>query len=275
MRFGRRPLPDVGKPLAERLAWIASDPVEPGEAEAVDTVIGTVFVHAHDEVMTPFIRGHKTWEHDEAAWIERVLPHGGTMVDVGANLGFFARLAAQRVGPGGRVFAVEPEQRNLRLLRLNTWEYDNVEIIAAAAWHERTVLQLRYNEANRGDHQVHQHVDAGATPAVALPLDELLGGVPVDVIKIDTQGADHHVLAGLRGTLAANPAAVVLVEFWLDAMDERQESAAAVLDGYRQFGRPISLLGAGGESTEQGDEQILAAADAAPGRFVNLVLGAR
>jgi hypothetical protein len=42
-------------------------------------------------------------------------------------------------------------------------------------------------------------------------LDEILEGLDVDVVKIDTHGADHDVVEGLRGLLRTG--AVVLCEF--------------------------------------------------------------
>lgn len=271
------PTPRLDRPLLALLDEFAADPLPASAAIRVDSKIGSFLVHADDEVMTPFIQWYREWEPDEAAWIQQALSPGATMLDVGANIGYFARLAGQTVGPEGRVIAIEPEHRNLKLLRHNVWDLDNVTIVPVAAWHERDTLELRFNDANAGDHQVHPaQADGGAGVLVpAIPLDELLQDVRVDVVKIDTQGADHHVVAGLSATLAANPQAQLLVEFWLDSMDERGDQGAAVLEGYRAFGRPIAILGEGGASRPASDQEILETAEGAEGRFVNLVVGAR
>jgi hypothetical protein len=63
----------------------------------------------------------------------------------------------------------------------------------------------------------------------------------VDVVKIYTQSADHYVIAGLARTLAANPRAAVLIEFWLDAMDLRGLSALDALAQSKALGRPMML----------------------------------
>jgi FkbM family methyltransferase len=264
-----------GIELATRLDDLAADPLVAADVIRVETKIGPVLVHAADRVMTPFIREYREWEPDEAAWLTQELHLGATMLDVGANIGYFSLLAAQTVGPSGRVIAIEPERRNLRVLRHNVWQHDTVTIFPVAAWDERTTLELHFNEDNAGDHQVHPERDGGSQGVLvpALPLDEVLRDVTVDVVKIDTQGADHHVIAGLKETLRANPQARLLVEFWLDSMDERGDRGSDVLAGYRSLGRPIALLGEAGSSTSASDEQILAAADAAGDRFVNLVIG--
>jgi FkbM family methyltransferase len=66
-----------------------------------------------------------SFEPNEFAWLDTILRPGMTFVDVGANDGLYALFAAQRVGPQGKVLAIEPSQRefmrldrNLRLNRL-------------------------------------------------------------------------------------------------------------------------------------------------------------
>lgn len=242
---------------------------------SVETDVGALLLHAADEVMTPIIAATKTWEAAEGAWLRTVLAAGQTVVDVGANVGYFTVLAAKAVGPSGSVVAVEPERENLRLLRANVWRNgcDNVRIVAAAAAATRGLLALRRSPTNAGDHQVHDEAGADDALVAAVALDDILAGEPVDVVKIDTQGADHLVVRGLRRTLAARPGAVVMVEFWLDGMDERGIDAGEVLHGYRALGRPIAVLDDDGVAEPATDAAVLHAAEASPGRFLNLVLG--
>jgi FkbM family methyltransferase len=224
--------------------------------------------------MTPFIRTHGWWEREEAAWLRSVLRPGHVMVDCGANVGYFTLLGSSLVGPSGRVVALEPEPRNLSLLRRNVRRHRlrNVEVVPAAAWSQRARLALRRNPDNAGDHQVRPEVAGEMVDAVAL--DDVLDG-RADVVKIDTQGADHYVIAGLGRTLDASPHAQLLVEFWMDGMYERNLSAADVLAIYRGLGRPIGLLGDGGEVVPASDEQVLETARSRPDHWVNLVLGPR
>jgi hypothetical protein len=134
---------------------------------------------------------------------------------------------------------------------------------------------LHRSPSNTGGHEVREQRRAGEQLVPAVPLDLLLGGLRLDVCKIDAQGHDHRVLAGLRQTLGRNPQARVLVEFWLEGMETRGLQPRDVLDGYRALGRPLGLLDKGGAVVSASDEEILAAAEAWKGRFVDLVLGRR
>ena len=256
-------------------ADLSRDPPNAADVVTVETDVGPLLLHAGDEVMTPIIAATKTWEPSEAAWLRSVLREGQAVLDVGANVGYFTLLASNAVGPSGSVVAVEPDAANLRLLRANVWRNgcDNVRIVAAAAGSERGLLALRRSATNAGDHQVHPDARAGDVLVPALALDDVLDGVPVDVVKIDTQGFDHLVVAGLRRTLAACPRAQLMIEFWPDSMRERGTDPAAVVRDYRALGRPIGVLGDDGIANPAADDEILAAADASPLRFVNLVLG--
>ena len=51
--------------------------------------------------------------------LARLLQPGMTVYDIGANVGFTAVLAAQRVGPQGRVICFEPLSANARQIRHN------------------------------------------------------------------------------------------------------------------------------------------------------------
>jgi FkbM family methyltransferase len=261
--------------LDARVEALGNDPPAAAEVVGAETDVGTLLLHAHDRVMTPLIRQRGLWEPDEGAWLRSVLRPGGTVVDCGANIGYFSVLASKAVGDDGAVLAVEPEAANLRLLRANLWRNrcDNVCVLPAAASDARGLLALRRSATNAGDHQVHRDAGPDDLLVPCLALDDLLDGLHVNAIKVDTQGADHLVVAGLRRTLAANRHAPALIEFWMDAMAERGISAADVLAGYRSLGRPLGLLGAAGAVTPATDAEILTAAGSAQDHWVNLVLG--
>ena len=80
----------------------------------------------------------------------------------------------------------------------------------------------------------------------------------VDVVKIDTQGFDHEVLAGLSETIAANPALVILTELSLTELGKRGVDVDEVLAGYLARGFGIEGL------DPWGTPFPLAAADVVP-----------
>ena len=51
--------------------------------------------------------------------LENYLPEGSTVLDLGANIGYYACMEAKIIGKKGRIIAIEPHPDNLRLLRIN------------------------------------------------------------------------------------------------------------------------------------------------------------
>src|SRR5438552_19014271 len=91
----------------------------------VGTPGGALYVHLLDlGVGRPLYTG-QAYEADETALLQRTLKPGMTVVDVGANIGYMATLAARCVGPAGRVLAIEPDPGNAELLAANIARNDS------------------------------------------------------------------------------------------------------------------------------------------------------
>jgi FkbM family methyltransferase len=233
-----------------------------------------MYLHRDDEVITPTILKTGCWEPEEAAFLRAVLRPGASFLDVGANIGYFTLLASQIVGSTGSVLAVEPEAQNVDLLRANIWRNRawNVRTVAVAAQGQTGYVGLRLSAANRGDHQV---VDASTHTGSLVPavgLDELLAGVPIDVVKIDVQGVDHDVVEGLRAVIAQNPDIVLMCEFWLTGMEGRGVDPRAVISRYEELGFRVGLLGAGGSVSLTTADEVIEACRLGDNDFVNVVL---
>lgn len=258
--------------VSQRAASSFPPPLDPAAVSDIHTRIGELFVHADDEVMTPLLRAHGTWEASESAFLERSLRPGDTFVDVGANFGYFSVLGAALVGSAGRVIAVEPEARNVALLKANLWRNraTNAVVVPLAAGRGWGYVPLTFNECNRGDHQVGWRDRADRLVPCAR-LDDLLAGERVDFIKVDTQGVDHDVIAGLCGTFgSASP--TILSEFWFTGMQERGIDPGSVAGEYRRLGFTLHLLQEDGSLHAVDSDGVVDAARTHPAGFVNVVL---
>jgi len=154
--------------------------------------------------------------YEPAVWAQIMaeLRRGDTLVDVGAHLGLYTVAAARRVGSAGRVVAFEPDPESFALLaahvRLNGVA-DRVELVKAAVGDRNGRVPFR------GGRQLESCVLAIAPPGErtvpCVSLDDALGKRHVDVLKIDVEGYEVHVLRGARRLLrdpARRPRAVFL-----------------------------------------------------------------
>lgn len=83
-----------------------------------------------DAVMNTFIHAGQTPEPEVVHTLPHFIRDGDTVIDAGANIGYFAILMSRLVGPTGKVLAVEPDERNVVKLKKNLDINDctNVEI---------------------------------------------------------------------------------------------------------------------------------------------------
>ena len=210
--------------------------------------------------------------------LECLLQPGMTFVDVGANIGIYSALAAHRVGPAGRVLAVEPGPRNCAVLResVRLNGFANVALFEGAASDVPGKASLFLCEDNPADHRLHD--GSGQRRSVEVEVTTVDGfaaarGVrSADVIKVDTQGAEAAVFAGMSALLAAERAPVVLTEFWPWGLKQAGSDPRALLERFVAGGFALyELDGDHRAITARTDLDALAAADLER-QHVNLLL---
>ncbi len=164
-----------------------------------------LYVHSVDRLLALMSWKWGVGEREERALIERAVLPGMIAVDVGANVGLHTLGLARRVGPEGRVHALEPEPDNFRLLARGVQKahLKNVRLHQVAASDAPGTLTLYLSDANRGDHRTSPAPEARRSFTVsATPIDLLLAGEPrIDFVKIDVQGGEVVVLRGMKETL--------------------------------------------------------------------------
>lgn len=129
----------------------------------------------------------------ERRLLRRLVRRGQSVADVGANIGYYALLFAQAVGPAGRVACIEPEPENLAELRRNIERnrLTQAEVFPVAVGATAGTVSLR-----AGINGSVMEDGSGEILVPLRPLDELLAGRPVDFMKIDVEGYEGQVLDG-------------------------------------------------------------------------------
>jgi FkbM family methyltransferase len=157
----------------------------------------------------------------EVLW--RLVPPGGTTVDVGANIGQMTSIMALRAGPDGTVFALEPESRNLALLRHNVGAWTAAKHIARIIVVDQAASDVEGEAClflpaaiagNRGLASLHR--PAGGTNYQRIktaPLSKILHGTEhIDVLKIDVEGTEDAVVRGYLNEITAGRVTHIVAE---------------------------------------------------------------
>jgi FkbM family methyltransferase len=210
------------------------------------------------------------YEPDVSAALRDVLGEGATFVDIGANIGWFSLLGASLVGAAGKVVAIEPNPRNVALLRQSARDngFDNIEVLAVALSERPGAVALETDGSNGRiipvDGPPREPVAAEFVVA-SYPLDDLLasaGTGPVHVIKMDVEGAEPLVLRGATATMTSSRP-VLISEFFPLALDSSPwGSAPGYLGELRALGYRLSVIG---HEADHADAEIMSLATA-PGR---------
>ena len=195
--------------------------------------------------------------------LRRFLRPGMVVIDVGAHIGYYTALAAARVVPGGRVFAVEPAEENLAVLRRNVGRLaaGSVTVCECAAGPRRAVRTLHLTGSSDG-HSFFPHPLFGSVGTVEVrqePVDALVDG-RVDLIKIDVEGAELDALAGMERILTENPQARLLVEWNPACMHQAGREPDELPELLLRRGYRLALLDEAADGPRSLDEARIAAA---------------
>lgn len=162
------------------------------------------------------------------------------VLDVGSNLGLYAFIAAQQVGPEGCVWAFEADPVNSRSLQqgLKANGYRNVQVVTAAVTDHMGTTTLFIREDHRGDIQIaYPGEDRISISVPATTLDNTLAQNPhVDMVKFDIQGAEVFAIAGMAEILRASPGLKVFSEFWPEGIRRCGQDPIDFLRHWRELG---------------------------------------
>lgn len=144
-------------------------------------------------------------------------PEGGTMIDIGANLGEFSLRVARKVGPRGRVLSFEPFPPTLAVFRGNVTLNPGlpIEVIPCAVSDTPGAVRMRGTDpTNLGTVRAVEASASDSDPLVqVVRLDDMVAQRKldrVDLIKADVEGFEYRALAGGIETLRRFRPVVVL-----------------------------------------------------------------
>jgi FkbM family methyltransferase len=176
--------------------------------------------------MRLYLFGKNRAESREQEWFRQRLRQGMTVIDMGANVGFYTMLFAEIVGERGKVHAFEPDPFCHRILsdRIRKLTVQNVRLEAAALGSIDGDVTFHCSRRDRAENRVHPFDRAVAVDIVRVPqirFDDYCrrhGIEEIDAVKMDVEGAEVSVLEGMRERLATRPPSWMWIEFSPDQL---------------------------------------------------------
>jgi FkbM family methyltransferase len=179
-----------------------------GELELYRTPLGEMWASATSRESMAFGVKEMTALAEYEIEGNQVQP-GDTVIDCGAHVGLYTKLALSR--GAGLVVAVEPDPENYWCFRESLRDEiakGRVQVFQVGVWNERDSLTFSHSKDNPGAHGFFERgrpgnaIEYENVPVVALEdLVTELALDRVDWIKMDIEGAERQALAGAAGVL--------------------------------------------------------------------------
>jgi FkbM family methyltransferase len=237
-------------PFLRRIYVSTYHKVAPDDVALVQVQNNQMYVNPQDEPLGRSLATEGIYEGYETSLFRSFVKGGMTVIDIGANVGYYTLIAAELVGETGKVFAFEPEPGNFDLLsrniRLNN--YANVDAVQKAVSKGTESITLYIDRGNFGNRSLAKGnilVDGGAVEIETVSLDEFcashLNGRRLDVLKIDAQGAEGLILMGAKETLKEY-APTIFMEFEPEMLRNIGTDPVDLLDDFSALGYHFRLL---------------------------------
>lgn len=138
---------------------------------------------------------------------------GHTIVDIGANVGYFTLLAAKLVGEQGKVIAYEANAELANNIKDNlamNWITENVSVINKAVYSCNQILEFKTSSKFHAyssiydkpkDENLLDTYTASNIEAVALDNEFANHEGAIDLLKIDIEGGEYHAFKGMLSLL--------------------------------------------------------------------------
>jgi FkbM family methyltransferase len=181
-----------------------------------------------------------------------IVKGGDVVVDVGAHWGYYTLLAASLCGAQGRIFAFEPHPRNFSLLTKNMEANGLTNVVAVQkAVSNRAGKEKLFQASVTTSHSLcelpPEWTSGGTSPKEAIDVDTVAlddffepGSVEPRLVKMDAEGAEPLVLAGMQRLIERNPSLVLIMEFNASYMDAK--ATTDFLDQFAARGLDLAII---------------------------------
>lgn len=166
----------------------------------------------------------------EISLMKKYIKPNDTVLDIGANIGFYAEILSDIVGEKGKVHCFEPDVTNFNHLKNRCQKLTNVQINNKAVSDKTEVIKIYTSKQLNVDHRTYKPDDYDQEIDIdAISIDDYLttnftqGGKEINFIKMDIQGFEMSAVNGMTKTLQS-PHLKMLSEFWPYGMRKAQTS---------------------------------------------------
>ncbi len=179
-----------------------------------------MYLNAYDPGISTMLLTEGTREPGHVAQVRGNITPGMNGIDLGANIGYYALIEAQLIGPKGMVFAIEPDLNNLDLLnkniKANSYE-DRFKVFQYLIGDKDGTGKLQMSAlSNRHSVSTDSRGDFVEVPMITLDTfmkKNGLGPENINFLRMDIEGYEVMAFQGMNTLMSSKTPLKVFIEF--------------------------------------------------------------
>ena len=158
---------------------------------------------------TLLLFGKRELEHKKM--LEDIIKPGMTVLDIGANIGYYSLMMLKLIGEKGKLIVVEPSPSNIEILKKNLIlnKFNDIEVHNSAISDENSIKKFflsemsNLNTLNYTDKKS-LNLTGKTIDVKTFTIPEIMDGRSLDLIRMDVEGHEVEVLNGLIPNIGVN-----------------------------------------------------------------------
>ena len=165
-------------------------------------------------------------EPESTNMIKKELKKGDVVIDIGANIGYYALMESRLVGNKGKVYAIEPVDENVKSLKKNIKlnNCSNIEVYKTAIGEKGKTDKMYIAEYSNWNSFIdHKRHIIGTRDIKVISLDNFLKNKKYpNFIRMDVEGYEYSIIKGMKKVLKSKRPLKLFIELHPHIMKEKQ-----------------------------------------------------
>jgi FkbM family methyltransferase len=182
-------------------------------------------------------------ESNSTAEVKKVIKPGMKILEVGANIGYYALMETMLAGPTGHLYAMEPSPFNFELLTRNLKlnglkNYDLYKTAAGSVVGKAKFLLS--GRSNLSTFIEREDLTGEEVDVDVIRLEDFLKDKQVDFIRMDVEGYEGEILKGAEGALSSgNKPKYFFIEIHSDLLHKKKSSCRDIVNFLKKYGYEV------------------------------------
>jgi len=176
--------------------------------------------------------------------IQEIIKENNVVIDIGAWIGYYTLLVAKKVGPKGKIIAIEPHYKNFQRIKKNVElnKFSNVSVLNLAVSNKTGNATLIEQQDGSCKHKI-TYDDTGQTKLETLDNIRVKSGLSkINLIIMDIEGYEFLALKGLVKSLSKKNIKNIICEIHPKQLAQNNITVAELISFIESCDYELSII---------------------------------